>query len=245
MLRKKIILLFMVSLFMILFFTCKKTSVNNLLSDNLPDSLLIDKRDGIEYKIVKIGNQWWMAENLNYGYMINSIETDKWHSDAQNNSIVEKYCLENNPCNCDTFGGIYEWNEAMRYNPDDSSGICPEGWHIPSDWEWFELLHFLDSTVTDTIEEGYLGNWEYGHVGTNSGNKLKENNKNGFNSKLHGYRYPSGKFITGTVEGYWSSTLTLNKKNAWMIFIGAYDSTAMHGESETAYGFCIRCIKDQ
>jgi uncharacterized protein (TIGR02145 family) len=78
---------------------------------------LIDNRDGRTYRTVKIGNQVWMAENLNYkarsGY----------------------YCYNKSPANCDIYGGLYDWETAIN--------ACPNGWHLPRYEEWTELIAFL------------------------------------------------------------------------------------------------------
>jgi len=75
-----------------------------------------DLRDGKAYKIVKIGNQTWMAENLNY---------------TTNNS----WCYNDSIINCKTYGRLYTWSVAKN--------VCPTGWHLPSDEEWITLITFL------------------------------------------------------------------------------------------------------
>ncbi|MCD4680222.1 MAG: hypothetical protein K8S00_07525, partial [Bacteroidales bacterium] len=108
-----------------------------------------DLRDGQAYNTVQIGDQCWMAENLNIGERISS------SMNQTNNGVIEKYCI-NNPGNCDEYGGFYQWNEMMEYSTiAGSQGICPNGWHVPTYDEW-------------TILYSYLGGYEV------AGGKMKE-----------------------------------------------------------------------
>src|ERR1035437_1786144 len=61
------------------------------------------------YSTIQIGTQCWLKENLDVGNMIHGIDT------AKNNGIIEKYCYNDDPANCTTYGGLYQWNEAMQY----------------------------------------------------------------------------------------------------------------------------------
>jgi len=77
--------------------------------------VFVDSRDDKTYKIVVIGSQTWMAENLNY-------------------NASGRRCYDNKESNCDKCGGLYSWNTAKK--------VCPSGWHLPSDEEWQELVDF-------------------------------------------------------------------------------------------------------
>ncbi|MBI9037555.1 MAG: hypothetical protein JEY97_05420 [Bacteroidales bacterium] len=110
-----------------------------------------DPRNGQTYYTVIIGEQCWLAENLNIGEMINGSEN------MTDNGIIEKYCLENTPANCEIYGGLYQWNEMMEYTTTPGTqGICPSGWHLPTDEDWCTLTQFIDPTV-DCNEFGWSG----------------------------------------------------------------------------------------
>ena len=88
------------------------------------------------YRTVSVGNQCWMKDNLNVGTRIDNTVVQ-----AQN-ATVEKYCYNNSELNCNTYGGLYQWNEAMQYSTTEGSqGICPTGWHVPSDTDWTTLTN--------------------------------------------------------------------------------------------------------
>lgn len=111
----------------------------------------IDIRNGQPYGTTLIGSECWMTKNMDIGEMIPHTE------DMQNNNQIEKYCYDNSPANCDTYGALYQWDEIMQYQIiEGTTGICPVGWHIPTDMEWYNLVSFVDTTIHDTIED-YLG----------------------------------------------------------------------------------------
>lgn len=90
--------------------------------------------EGQNYNTVQIGSQCWMRENLNVGLQVNSnyIPT-VYHSDMHDDGKIEKYCYNNDSANCLIYGGLYEWDEMMKYgNTPGIQGICAIGWHIPT-----------------------------------------------------------------------------------------------------------------
>jgi len=90
------------------------------------------------YSTVQIGSQVWMGENLNVGTRINGVKNQI------NNDTIEKYCYNDDENNCNVYGGIYLWDEMMQYSTvEGSQGICPTGWHLPSDSEWTVLTNYL------------------------------------------------------------------------------------------------------
>jgi uncharacterized protein (TIGR02145 family) len=120
--------------------------------------LLPDLRDGQMYPTVQIGNQCWMAKNLNTGIMILESEADA----PTNNGIIEKFCYDYNSDNCVTYGGLYQFDEMMNYlNIESTQGICPAGWHIPSVAEYDTLIAgFNPNTVAIDLQAGGYSGFE-------------------------------------------------------------------------------------
>jgi len=103
----------------------------------------VDSRDGKEYKIIRIGNQIWMAENLNF-------ETNG------------SYCYETRYSNCDVFGKLYTWNTAQN--------VCPTGWHLPSDSEWQTMIDYLGGNINaiNKLKSSGSEYWGLSNSGNNS-----------------------------------------------------------------------------
>ena len=206
---------------------------------------LVDPRDNQSYNTVQIGEQCWMAQNLNVGTMINSNSSGDNQSD---NGIFEKYCYGNDSLNCDEYGGLYQWGEAMQYTTEEGTqGICPEGWHLPANGEYCTMATFLDPTVNCTA---------IGLTGTDAGGKMKETgydhwinpntgatNESGFAGLPDAYRYYNGNFDYMGYYGYfWQSTDYGSEHYYWYL---AFNSGKI-GRNHTPYGFgfSVRCVKD-
>jgi uncharacterized protein (TIGR02145 family) len=115
-----------------------------------------DIRDGKSYPTVQIGTQCWMAANLNRGTQITSAQVQF------DNCVDEKYCFGNDAAKCSKYGGLYQWDEMMRYDDvPEGQGLCPPGWHIPTDNDWTVLCNFYNGygfagkPLQDTIIPGF------------------------------------------------------------------------------------------
>ncbi len=227
------------------------------------------------YPSTKIGTQCWLAKNINVGKMINK---DTAQSD---NATIEKYCLDYNQANCDIYGGLYQWAETVQYkngvsnisgnsSTQKNQGICPEGWHIPSNNEWSILEHYLASdTCGSSLED-----WQCEPAGKrlkSSRTALGPNNEKvgtdtsvepywfydennygindvGFSAISAGmtreYKIP---FSPGVGAWFWSAT-SYTKTNAWYFTLDATKAGSYRSYGNMYYkranGFSVRCLMD-
>jgi uncharacterized protein (TIGR02145 family) len=183
---------------------------------------LFDDRDSKTYSVITIGNQIWMAENLNH-------------------SISAAWPYANNLSYAATYGRLYTWEAAMV--------ACPDGWHLPSDGEWRELEKVLGLDEETSLLEWYRGTEEGGMMkeegfthwlSPNTG----ATNVSGFSARPGGYRTVSGAYGgLNTHAGFWTSTTNDADK---AMYRALHKDKAQIGRdwSEIGYGFSVRCIKD-
>jgi len=210
-----------------------QTSSTSSASSFTCGSPFTDSRGSKIYNTISIGNQCWMKENLNVGTKIAG------SVNASQNSAIEKYCYNNDESKCASDGGLYQWDEAMGYSSSAGiQGICPSGWHVPTDKEFCDMAKAVDSSVSCDST---------GYRGSNAGTKLKVGGSSGFEGVLAGVRDPAmGTSIfydRGSNASFWtSSTSTDNKAVKWslnssLIGVGRYGATKTSG-------FSVRCVKD-
>jgi uncharacterized protein (TIGR02145 family) len=209
--------------------SCKKDKDENLPSQfQVETSEMTDSRDGQKYVIVKIGDQWWMAENLNY-----YTPTGSWYYNNDSATFSKPY------------GRLYLWNTAMNgqasssNNPSGVQGISPLGWHIPSSAEWSQLEAYLSSYGLngDALKEKGTTHWSPTNSGTDSVkfNAVPAgtvyNNGNSF-ANIYGYT----TFLTSTIDnntsGVWGRCLDYDKSIIRTAPLGLQN------------GWSLRCIKD-
>ena len=203
-----------------------------------------DARDGKTYKTVRIGSQTWMAENLNY-------ETD------------ESYCYGNDPANCEKYGRLYTWAAAMdsaavfseggkgcgygrRCTPTyPVRGVCPEGWHLPSDAEWNALEKFVADSLFGgkTDSAGYAlksrGGWEEykGEPGNGS-------DAFGFGALPAGYRYGDGTFVGVLSLAFFLSSTEDGARYAYSRSLLYLVTFLDSGDDNKDGAMSVRCVKD-
>jgi uncharacterized protein (TIGR02145 family) len=192
--------------------------------------------DGKNYRTVVLGTQIWMAENLNVGTMIPGTQSQT------NNGIIEKYCYDN--VGCESYGGLYQWNEMMQYDTTaGSQGICPAGWHLPTDMEWTELTGNITCNPepggalksTGTIQSG-SGLWEEPNTGATD--------CLGFSAVPEGWRNSLGNFeLLHGYATFWQSTQD-GVSSAWGRHAD-YDNPGVDRRTyDKSFGMSVRCVKN-
>ena len=217
--------------------TQSSSSSENISAGSVYDATaktLKDLRDGKTYKTVTIGDQTWMAENLNY-------ETGN------------SYCYGDDASYCSKYGRLYTWSAAMDsvgtwttngkgcgYNKTCSPtypvrGVCPEGWHLPDTTEWNALFTAVGGQLTAGKVLKSTSGWYSSGNGTDaySFSALPAGNRN-----RHGYFYNDGYNAD-----FWSATED-DSSGAYYMYLG-YDSEGAYlHDGYKIYGFSVRCLKD-
>ncbi len=205
---------------------------------------LVDSRNSEIYPTVQIGSQCWTAKSMNIGTQIQGNQA------ASNNQVIEKYCYNNIPENCRNYGGLYDWNEMMQYAPNEGAqGICPAGWHVPTDNEWCTMLNALEPGISCT---------QTGLLGMKVGGKLKEAGYEHWNSPNTDATNEVGFAVLGAGMGYnnnfftailntgavWTSTQHTYQSNAWYRSFSANHGQVMRNGSSKSNRISVRCILD-
>jgi uncharacterized protein (TIGR02145 family) len=200
-----------------------------------------DFRDGKTYNTVLIGTQCWMKQNLNVGSLISGTVTQT------NNGVIEKYCYENKEDSCTVYGGLYQWDEYMNYTPQSSSnpsgrqGICPSGWHIPSDAEWLQLVNFLggNGVAGGKMKEAGTSHWKSPNYGAT--------NSSGFTALPAGTRDIDGTFDDKNLGAFLMSATEAEYTppvSVWCQYLVYTVEYALRYDFNKSYGMSGRCIKD-
>ncbi len=189
---------------------------------------MTDARDGQTYQTVKLGDQTWLAQDLNY-------------------ETANSWCYDDDPENCETYGRLYNWEAALT--------ACPAGWHLGSDQEWSTLVKYLDPRsepndgfeiskiaggmlkTSGTIEDG-TGLWNSPNTGAT--------NSSGFSALPGGNRNPAGTFkMLGAHIIIWTST-EYDDTHAWTMMLDTTQSGVLRDYMGVTkdYGISVRCVMD-
>jgi len=211
---------------------------------SVSDSIVTDI-DGNTYKIIKIGNQWWMTENLKVTHYSNGEAIPNVTDNTEwTNLSTGAYCnYDNNSSNVATYGRLYNW-----YAVNNSRNIAPAGWHVPTDEEWKELEKYLGMSQSDADNTGWRG--------TDEGGKMKEEgtthwqspntgatNSSGFSALPGGYRRDGNYYYMGYGADFWSST-EHDSGYAWYRLLSYDSSDVGRNGNYKQGGFSVRCIRD-
>lgn len=211
-------------------------------------STFTDPRDGKVYQTVVIGNQVWMAENLAYLPRVTPAEygsEDAWGSyyyvyGYDGTNVADAKATDNYA----TYGVLYNWTAAMdgeassTTNPSGIQGVCPAGWHLPSEAEWTELTNYLGGTgvAGGKLKETGTTHWNYPNTGAT--------NETGFTALPGGLRGHNGTFGHVGRYGYWWSAPEYYASIAWYRSMGSNSSVVNRRNDNTKVGFSVRCVRD-
>ncbi|RMZ48951.1 hypothetical protein EB821_04890 [Candidatus Marinimicrobia bacterium PRS2] len=203
--------------------------------------------DGNCYETIQIGERLWMAENLKVTHYNNGDEIS-YPSDEDFGSDDEgQYGVyDNDPSNADIYGNLYNFAAV-----DDDRGVCPDGWHVPSDEEFMELEMYLGMSEEDANSSGYRGTDEGSKLAGNSDLWLESylvNNSefgtSGFTALPAGYRFSSmGDYTSMGGSGYFWSSSEGNSGHAWHRTLDYYYSNVGRNNGfDKQHGFSVRCL---
>ncbi len=180
------------------------------------DPTYTDTRDGQVYKTVKIGSQWWMAENMNY-------------------EMDNSWCFEDEQGNCDTYGRLYAFETALT--------ACPSGWRLPDNKDWNILIDYLGAIetaggrmkATGTLQDS-SGYWLKPNTGAT--------NESGFSGLPGGSRSGFGHFNRLGSDGYWWSATDNQGGSAILWRLSNRSSSISEDSYLKQYGLSVRCIRN-
>jgi len=178
----------------------------------LEKGTLIDSRDGQFYGTIKIGDQWWMSENINY------------------ETVDGSWCFNDMSSFCTKMGKLYNWNAARE--------VCPDGWHLPTNYDWFILTNYLGGAgiAGGKLKQENFMSWQPPNTAAT--------NSSGFTALPGGYRYSEFEFaLYGRFAYFWTSS-SENSNNAWAYYLYYKQAEIDKNFYSKEYGFSVRCLKD-
>lgn len=203
--------------------------------------------DGNSYSVVAIGTQCWMQENLKVthypdGDAIPHVTDNAAWAALGDNNTDDAYCFYNNNQGSD-YGALYTYAAAIADNwaRDNASGqgICPDGWHLPTDAEWTILTNFLggEFVAGGKMKEGGTSHWIFPNTGAT--------NESYFTALPGGDRdYYDGAFYNAGRVGFWWSATEISSNLSWNRLLNYNLANVTRYYYDKSYGFSVRCTRD-
>ena len=194
--------------------------------------------DGNNYNTVQIGTQCWTQSNLKVSKYRNGDNIPTGLSNtAWYNTTAGSYAIyDNDPVNDGLYGKLYNHYAVM-----DTRGLCPTGWHVPTDGEWTTLETFLGGSsvaggaLKSTVTQPTPGGWNLPNTGAT--------NSSGFSAGPGGPRYNYGDFLNVGYTSYWWSS-SLYGTDAWFRVLYFNSGNIPRNGSYRTYGCSVRCLRD-
>ena len=237
-------------------FTLQFAETQSLDVQACPEAATVTDVDNNTYNTVQIGNQCWMKENLRTTHYSDGTSIPLGSSTSNTTAY---YYVDDNVSNVSTYGYLYNWKAVMRNsssssaNPSGVQGICPTGWHVPSDAEWTQLTDYVSSQSqyvcggdNNNIAKALASTtgWNSSTITCAVGNNPSANNATGF-SALPAGNYGRGNYGNFGYDAlFWSATefndyaafyrgLNYNRAIVYRYSSGSKDD-----------GFSVRCVRD-
>lgn len=239
MIREKIACLILIVIFTISFTSCKKEEN----TERVIEYSTVQDASGITYRTVKIGDQWWMAENLRAKHFRNGdfipLISGEGSNEAWANLIApgRTFALDS------LKGFLYNYAVIV-----DERGIAPEGWRVPTDEDWKKLETYIGMTQSETNSTGWRGTNEAellaseNSLGWGSG-ILFGKDEFGFNAVPAGCRIHDGRRnLSGKVGFWWTNSMEGDE--VWYRYMDSDENRIFRHHIFKEYGMCIRCIKE-
>ncbi len=218
--------------------------------------------DGNVYNTVLIGNQCWMKENLKTTKYRNNtpIEYPGSNNSAWQNNTTGAYAWSENDISWkDSYGALYNWHAV-----NNSNGLCPSGWHVPSDAEWTQLVDYV-------VAQGFPNQWDNPNGAGNALKSCRQLNSPlggdcnttehprwnshgihhgfdefGFSGLPGGLRWDDGSYyqVVGG-GGYWWSSTESSASYAWYRLLIYFDGNGPRSNTSKGLGFSVRCLRDE
>ena len=227
-------------------------------SDGFPcpnDTSLTDI-DGNIYNTVQLGSQCWMRENLRTTHYNNGTEIPLYNNYG---NTAYRYYPYGNESNVHIYGYLYNWYATMcgspssNTNPSGVQGICPNGWHVPSDAEWTQLTNYVSSQSQYLCggDSSFIGkalaadteNWSSSNTTCAVGNMPSNNNATGFSALPAGDRTETGFYGLGGFATFWTTT-EYSSGRAYERDIPYYQAIVRRQNFEKYRGQSVRCLRD-